>query len=1103
MTSQKDQLQAVIREIDGVLNRPAPRLPWVNSDYTDQQRRVLEQTRDYLASLELSPVKAEATAPWAVQTAATLAPPPAPDYSPSESAQQVLLAVLQEMGYLRSSVMQPLRSDIEALQQKKEALAQEIRFLETQRQQYTPLQQQVNQQQIISDFLQSLMGRLQENLTGQVAQMLVNLEADTAHDRTLGAAPSPYPTVLSPNQRLEHLQMIQAQSDQLLLKLDSTLRVIFESLQTNLQSYQDSLSQGLDKMHGMGQQGEAMFAALVNRLAQQLGREASTYLQSSIGATGDAARSLPDIGISSSEEQINLLINQISQGEPLSFTQQPIAPPPAFLADLEGLNLLDLEVGMPLETNVAFVPNPDEELTFLQIDPSRPSILPAINEELTIFQLDETATPTQSDLDDLAVMPTLEQETDTDAGDEFDSSTLLDQLTATGQPGEPQIESTPDQVDTSDDEMDELYESLFGVTTDDSFIDPPIESSAADSLGSDSGVTTPSIDPETIRAEGDLFGGLSDPAEATTGDVAWDTAAQSLETFLFEGEAPLELATDDADDEIVSSGEWDAAPSEELDTIASLTDLISTTEADSNNLTELLQFESDQSLDVEDNYIAASPDETLLVSEELETERTEIRLPPSVLQQLTADLSNLEGLEQGEMVSSDLDLSAIEEEEWTLAWQEDPEPLVEPTVDRINLPAVADSLPQPLPEEEPDLTIPLEGSGGIYPPPQETPPQETTIELNDGESGVVEPDDPEAMVSSNLFEEFPLYSADSQATDDPFPETLLDFASPIEPDNASSINDLGFEPFDLTESATSDDLPDDLPAAEPPLLTSPDGTNDLAEPLSLDDFAVSAHTWSPSGVEDTDDATLDSLFEHSQEAAIEEVPNLFADSPAPSPSSLTPEAAFAFSQEELAVPLDDSATAAPTESAELTTELTLDDFNLTEPSPSESSPQQPADLSFALEAEPAMSDPTEFTLDRVTPTSDDPADQDDGLDELTLDRWVEADFEPSSDSIPAPEIDDLDALLMEPETPYAYPSGTESAAFTLEGLDSLFEDLPDLEPDVVPVPEPGALPSASLTLEDMFTDKQPLATPEAPLTTEEAANLTDAQKKTIRDRSNP
>ncbi|NJN86053.1 MAG: hypothetical protein HC881_06715 [Leptolyngbyaceae cyanobacterium SL_7_1] len=117
------------------------------------------------------------------------------------------------------------------------------------------------------------MGRLQENLTGQVAQMLTNLETETASSRSLSEAVSPYPTVLTPRQRLEHLQMLQAQSDQLLLKLDSTLQVIFESLQTNVQSYQDSLSQGLDKMHSMGQQGEAMFAALVNRLAQQLGRK--------------------------------------------------------------------------------------------------------------------------------------------------------------------------------------------------------------------------------------------------------------------------------------------------------------------------------------------------------------------------------------------------------------------------------------------------------------------------------------------------------------------------------------------------------------------------------------------------------------------------------------------------------------------------------------------------------------------------------------------------------------------------------------------------------------------------------------------------------------
>jgi hypothetical protein len=88
--------------------------------------------------------------------------------------------------------------------------------------------------------------------------------------------------VMQPQERLEQLRQLQVQSDQLLTTLDANQRVIFEALQRNLQSYQESLSQGLEKMHSLGVQGEMLFTALVNRLAQQLGREASTILQSSL-----------------------------------------------------------------------------------------------------------------------------------------------------------------------------------------------------------------------------------------------------------------------------------------------------------------------------------------------------------------------------------------------------------------------------------------------------------------------------------------------------------------------------------------------------------------------------------------------------------------------------------------------------------------------------------------------------------------------------------------------------------------------------------------------------------------------------------------------------
>lgn len=304
MTAPKTQIQALINKIDEVLQASeSTRKRSPNPQEDIHQQQVLEQARNYLASLQgtssqgqrdplaggslnmgespslpvINSPNASTAAPGAVSAVPSFN---AGMVSPAESAQQVLQAVVQEMNYLRVNMMQPLREELMTLYQQRQMLTADIKRLEQQRYQLMLANQQFNQQKMIEEFLQSLMGRLQEQLASQVAQTYANLELHAAQLPSADQA-ADYPQ-LTPGQRLQHLQHLQATSDEVMLKLDSTLRVVFDSLQTNVESYQDSLSQGLEKMHGLGQQGEAMFAALVNRFAQHLGRGASYYLQSSL-----------------------------------------------------------------------------------------------------------------------------------------------------------------------------------------------------------------------------------------------------------------------------------------------------------------------------------------------------------------------------------------------------------------------------------------------------------------------------------------------------------------------------------------------------------------------------------------------------------------------------------------------------------------------------------------------------------------------------------------------------------------------------------------------------------------------------------------------------
>ncbi|MBW4680419.1 MAG: hypothetical protein KME19_09910 [Microcoleus vaginatus WJT46-NPBG5] len=311
VSSHLDRIQELIADIDGVLRQPSPRLPWMGETAKDS-RRVLERTRSYLVELRQQIAANDFMAQTAIAPPATNIKPvqssPTPQNTPDPVAiEQVLQSVVQDMMGLRANLMQPLQADLEALQRERNTLVKEIRQLDAQRQQqHTLAQQSAYQQQIISEFLQVLMGRVHESLTQQVSQTLNNIEHQLLNYESVagyqspaleGAGePEPLPYIpvwdpsaayrqvsappLHPRQRLEQMQALQQKSDELLMTLDSTISVVFEALLRNVHGYEESLSTGLEKMHSLGQQGETMFTHLVNHLALKLGQEAAGFLQS-------------------------------------------------------------------------------------------------------------------------------------------------------------------------------------------------------------------------------------------------------------------------------------------------------------------------------------------------------------------------------------------------------------------------------------------------------------------------------------------------------------------------------------------------------------------------------------------------------------------------------------------------------------------------------------------------------------------------------------------------------------------------------------------------------------------------------------------------------
>lgn len=590
MTSQKAQIQALINGIDEVLNTNSPRLPWVMSNDAMQQRQVLEQTRQYLTSLQqqLDDDRLSNS-----PTLPEFSPPSG--QSPGESAQQVLQAVLQEMNYWRVNMLQPLRAEIDSLQRQRETLTQELRQLDAQRQQYN-LTGQPNQQ-LLMEFLQAAMAQMQANLSSQVAQMIAGSTQSggyppalqSAIDRSEAADLAP----LSPKERLERLQKTQLQSDQLMLKLDSTLQIIFESLNRNVQTYQESLEQGLNRMHSLGQQGEEMFAFLVNRLAQQLGREASSFLQSaplqsSTSGWPASTPATPSSLSSPSSQTVGTGESGTGSGF-LNLAPEPVQASASFtpavpfnlseeVLDIAELDLLEQSLeSQPLDNRLEAL---DLELSQLDLAP-----IPTEIEDTESFDLFAGDHPLPPPLKSTGTQGPVKTQSNAlpSPGSDLDSALdLLNQLSAEM---EAEIGEDPPIVDLQSTEV--FYETELITSPDLLYDDAFYENLLQESSAGPASYSTPPLTGETadnsaLALEQEWFGGLDDPASQVPSqptvppEFSAGPVSRSVENFLLN---PTTSA--DSDPNRLGSTEPSPTPptsaaeaAEPIQTIASLTELI-------------------------------------------------------------------------------------------------------------------------------------------------------------------------------------------------------------------------------------------------------------------------------------------------------------------------------------------------------------------------------------------------------------------------------------------------------------------------------------------------------------------------------------------------
>lgn len=636
MTPQTDPRQALITDIDSVLSKTQSRLPWVMAGEVTQQRRVLRRVRDYLASLPSAPSQHPAaknqlppstrpTPPSRRRLSllgADLSQESQPTPQPQSAAnQEIVQAVVQD---LRSSILMPLQAEIAALSSQREQMRQELQYMDQQRRNNSMSGQS---QKMMTEFFQTLIDRCAESLTEQVAENLANLQVEylqyrspEPHDPILAPDSNADPVLLTPQERLEQLRALQAQSDKLLKTLDASINVVFETLQSNLQSYGESMTQGIDHMYSLGQQGEVMFSALVNRLASQLGREASSvYMQNR------------------SEESSGSALEQPSGGKSLN---PSIAP--------------ETDEKVPLSTPDSLISQPtDPQSEEMKEEEDWDNFEPESIEEEESEDLEEL-----EDLDEEIALEFFEQLEDSEEA--VDITEEVEQE----EEDRPSEESSADRAVDSEEpeaeiEGDEFYDALFGS---DRFTTGQIsdQEEAEDPLqelveAAESDRILPEVEPEPDLA-------AIAQAEEPVAEAEQEAIAETLETDLFEGLDEVEAARDDlaeapesedlsSSSTVVESSLFDLAPppSQVEDPVSLETFMELFGDEDPPPQITSENLETDWATETplnstEDVYIPASPDEVLLPTDLKETQGvSQLSLQGEVLEQLSQDLFSLEG----------------------------------------------------------------------------------------------------------------------------------------------------------------------------------------------------------------------------------------------------------------------------------------------------------------------------------------------------------------------------------------------------------------------------------------------------------------------------
>ncbi|MDY6897542.1 MAG: hypothetical protein SWZ49_05610 [Cyanobacteriota bacterium] len=253
MTPRANQIQEMIADIDKLLQHKGKRL-WGVISSQEEPRQVLQRIRDFLANeaegggessqAQLPPLVAK----FMQEGNQELRESPKPQVSANNELYELI---------------EPVKAELKSLLEERANLVSEIRELEKKRlHDYSLAQQLASQEKIISEFMQVLTNRLQDDIALPLTASAEGGSSNTTTQKALPAAISQRDST-----RVENLAKLTNDLDQRLVALDGTVNVVFEALQRNIHAYHDSLSQSLARMHYKGVQGEQLLEVFIKNVA--------------------------------------------------------------------------------------------------------------------------------------------------------------------------------------------------------------------------------------------------------------------------------------------------------------------------------------------------------------------------------------------------------------------------------------------------------------------------------------------------------------------------------------------------------------------------------------------------------------------------------------------------------------------------------------------------------------------------------------------------------------------------------------------------------------------------------------------------------------------